>query len=138
MASLKIVGFDGFESDIRKLSDIPDGVLDEMMLAEAEVIEKAQREKGRAYGVHLTGVTLGSIKKGRILRTKDGRAITIAPQGTNKDGNRNAEVAFVNEFGKTGQPARPFIRDANEENTDKAVEAAEKVYDDWINKNIGI
>lgn len=61
----------------------------------------------------------------------------------NSDGNRNAEVAFINEFGKSGkhgkkgQPARPFIRTANEAAEERATEAEEKVYNDFLNgKNL--
>lgn len=61
----------------------------------------------------------------------------VYPQGTNERGNRNAEVAFINEFGKHGQPARPFIKTANEEAADTAVEAAAKVYDKYLkSKNL--
>ncbi len=137
MAKFEINGFDDFALDMEKLARMPGELLDDMITAQADVIEEAQKAKGRVYGVYRTGVTLESIKRGKISKTKDGRSIIIAPRGKNKDGNRNAEVAFVNEYGKKGQQARPFIRDANEQSTDKAVAAAESVYDDWLNKNIG-
>lgn len=67
------------------------------------------------------------------------RAIYVSPKGTRSDGNkrRNAEVAFVNEYGKAGQPARPFINTANEKSADAAVEAAAGVYDKYLkSKNL--
>ena len=82
--------------------------------------------------MHRTGVTLESIKRGKVKTTKTGRVLHVYLQGVNKDGNRNAEVAFINEFGKHGQPARPFIRDANEGSIDKAVDAAAEVYDKFL------
>ena len=111
---------------------MPDEMLDNMLQAQADVIEPAQKMKGRAYGVHRTGVTLESIKKGKPKKNNDGKAIYITPMGTNADGNRNAEVAFINEFGKHGQAPRPFIRDANEEHADEAVEASAEVYGKWL------
>jgi len=117
---------------MEELQDIPDSVLKDMLEAQADVIEPAQKRKGRDYGVHRTGVTLGSIKRDKPRRTKDGGVISISLQGRNARGNTNAEVAFINEFGKRGQPPRPFIRDATEENADKASDAAANVYGDWL------
>ncbi len=132
MAKLEVNGFEAMELTLDEMASLPDPVLDEMLGAEAEIVASAQKAKGLAYGVHRTGMTLGSIKAGNPKRTRDGKSISMYPQGTNKDGNRNAEVAFVNEYGKRGQAARPFIRDANERAADTAVSAAEKVYDEWL------
>lgn len=132
MAKLNIGGFDKISMTMEELGKLPESVLDEMLLAEAEVVLKAQKSKGRAYGVHKTGVTLNSIKVGKPRKAKDGKSISVLPAGTNATGNRNAEVAFVNEYGKKGQPARPFIRDANEGASEGAVSAAEKVYIKWL------
>jgi len=130
-------GIAEFGVSMAEIAEIPDSVLDGMLTAQADVIEPAQRAKGRSYGVHLTGVTLASIKRSAVKRGKDGKYIIIMPQGTNADGNRNAEVAFVNEYGKRGQAPRPFIRDANETSSDQAAEAAAKKYDQWLNsKNL--
>lgn len=136
MARLSVTGLDGSVSGTWDLDGLPDSVLDEMLDAEADVVERAQKAKGQAYGVHRTGVTLASIKRGKKRRTKDGRAVEVAPQGTNSRGTRNAEVAFLNEYGVPSKKIapRPFIRDANEECADEAVAAAEKVYDNYLNK----
>lgn len=135
MATMKTNGLAEFYVSMEELENLPDVLLDEMLHAEADIIEPAQKAKGLAYGVHRTGVTLESIDRGKPKKTKDGKAIYIYPDGVNADGNRNAEVAFINEFGKHGQAPRPFIRDANEENADEAAEAAAKVYDGWLSSN---
>lgn len=132
MARMTTDGISQLAISLDQISEIPDDVLEQMLQAEADVIEKAQREKGKAYGVHRTGVTLSSIERTKTSKTKDGKAIYIMPMGTNADGNRNAEVAFINEYGKHGQPARPFIRDANEEKADEAVDAAAAIYDNYL------
>lgn len=132
MATMWTDGIAQLAISLEEICETPRDVLDEMLNAEADVIARAQREKGRAYGVHRTGVTLASIKKSKTYKTKDGRSIFITPTGINADGNRNAEVAFVNEYGKHGQAARPFIRDANEEKAEEAVNAAAEIYDKWM------
>jgi HK97 gp10 family phage protein len=108
------------------------GTLDRMLIAEADVIAKAQKEVGMQYGVHRTGTTLESISVGKPGGSGGAKHIYVRPRGLNADGNRNAEVAFINEFGKKGQAPRPFIRDANESHMDEAVDAAEEIYDKWL------
>ena len=44
-----------------EMARLPDDVTDKMLLAGAEIAEKAQRAKGIAYGVYRTGLTLASI-----------------------------------------------------------------------------
>ena len=45
---------------------------------------------------------------------------------------RQAEIAFINEYGKQGQPARPFIGTAMNRSADRIQDQAEKVIGDWI------
>lgn len=140
MGKMSVSGIDALTRDLADLAKLPDSVLSAMLEAEADVIvpaqQKAAREMlgGKGYG---TGATAASIKKGKTKRERDGMTITVAPQGTNKRGTRNAEVAFINEYGKKGQPARPFIRTANERAEKEAVEAGEKVYHAYLDgKNL--
>ena len=129
-----------------KLGIIPDDVQADMLNAEADIVEKAQLAQGKSMGVHRTGVTLTSIQKGKVFNPERGKAIKITFEGNNDADTRNAEVAFLNEYGvyRDGishnrrkavkgkeQPARPFIRLANEEAADPAVEAAAKIFGDW-------
>lgn len=132
MAKFSVSGLQDLMLDLEQIAQLPDTVLDQMLVEAAEIVERKQKEVGKEYGVHRTGMTLASIKRGSPKRGKDGKTIYIYPQGMNADGNRNAEVAFVNEFGKRGQPARPFIRDANEQAADEIAAAMEKEYDDWL------
>ena len=131
-------GIDALMNDIQAVAELPGEVTDEILLAEAAVVERAQRKKAREYGVHRSGVTLESIGPTEPKSSGIGGAsIYVYPQGVNADGNRNAEVAFVNEYGKRGQPPRPFIKAANEECADEAVEAATRVYDNFLkSKNL--
>lgn len=138
MADFGINGLDDLMLSLSEAAELPDDVAEEMLTEEAKIVEDAQIYTGMKMGVHRTGVTLSSIKHGRMQRRNDGgRVMYVYPQGTNEQGNRNAEVAFINEFGKHGQPARPFIKTANEEAADSAVEAAAKVYDKYLkSKNL--
>ena len=132
MAELSTQGLDGLIDDMTALMELPDETVLEMLTAEAEVVAAAQQSEAQSMGVYATGKTAGSISYDKKLKVKGAsRAIYVSPKGTRSDGNkrRNAEVAFVNEYGKAGQPARPFINTANEKSADAAVESAAGVYD---------
>lgn len=58
--------------------------------------------------------------------------IYVTPQGVNDREERNAAVAFINEYGKRNQAPRPFIATANEAAATPAVEAAAEIYDAFL------
>lgn len=131
---MSVSGLDDLIGDLDELARLPDSVTDQMLNAEADVIEAAQRsEASRMW-------------KGRIIRARpppqskrarsSGRGSTSRSpsprRGHNKRGTRNAEVAFVNEFGKRGQPGRPALKTANERKEQEAVAAGEKVYHAYL------
>lgn len=135
MASLSVDGLDDLMLSLEEIAAIPDDVAQAMLDAEAQVVEEAQIAQGMAMGVYDTGDTLRSIRRGRMKRTKEGgRAVYVTPQGVNDKGERNAAVAFMNEYGVPSRriPARPFIATANAAAVEPAVAEAEKVYDEWL------
>ncbi len=139
MGKLTVSGLDELMNDFAALASLPDSVTDDILDAEADVVVNAQRqETAKTWrGPYATGTTARSIKKGKPKRSKGGKHIIVSPQGTNRRGTRNAEVAFINEYGKRGQPARPAIRTANERAEQQAVEAGEKAYQKYLSsKNL--
>ena len=133
MAQLSFSGLDDLMLSLEEVAQIPDEVAEAMLTAEAKVVEDAQSAYGMQMGVYRTGETLASIHPGRMKQGRDGaRIIYVTPQGRNEKGERNAAVAFINEYGKRGQAPRPFIAAANEASATPAVEAAAKVYDEFL------
>ena len=133
MANLSTSGLEELIGGFDAIAEIPDEVVLEMLVAEAEVIAPAQEAEARAMlsGKYSTGETAQSISYDKKLKkTSDGRAIYVYPKGTRRHGNkrRAAEVAFVDEFGKQGQPAQT----ANEKAADQATDAAARVYDGFL------
>lgn len=136
-----VSGLDELMLSMKEIEEIPEDVVDEMLNAQADVLIEAQKAEGKTMGVHRTGLTLSKIRKTKVKRTKGGgRAIYVYPHGSRKRGEkstRNAEIAFVNEFGKRGQRARPFIHTANERSAEKTTKAAFVIYDRWLkSKNL--
>lgn len=137
MARFDVYGIADLYSDIAALSFLPDSVSDAILNAEADVIVEAQRHTmaEMQHGPNFTGTSANSVKKGPVRRGKNGPYISIYPQGSrtrNGKKYRNAEIAFINEYGKRGQPGRPAIQVANARALEKATAAGEKVYYNYL------
>ena len=65
MGTMSVSGLDDLIGDLDELARLPDSVTDQMLNAEADVIEAAQRsEASRMWkGPYYTGTTAASIKK---------------------------------------------------------------------------
>lgn len=142
MGRLTVNGIDALSDDFAALARLPESVIDGILDAEAEVITRAQREEIEKQwrGPHSLGISAKSIKKGKAKKDRDGRSLSVYPQGTRKRGGqttRNAEIAFINEYGKRGQPARPAISTANMKKEKEATDAGERVYNQFLDsKNL--
>lgn len=140
MAGFNFKGLDEIQLSLKEIAEIPEDIQDEMLNAQANVVVSAQQAKARAYGVEDTGLMIRSIKKGKVKERKGQRILYVTPVGARVRGKTkttNAEIAFVNEFGKRGQKARPFMKDANEACAEEATQAAFQVYDQWLqSKNL--
>lgn len=149
MAHMSVDGLGPLIDDFMTLASLPDSVVDDMLNAGADVVAEAQRaEIQRQWkGSYSMGISAKSIKKAKKIRTTKylgitGRYINIYPQGTRKRGKksiRNAEIAFINEYGAPGRgiASRPAIASANAKAERQAVEAGEKVYHAYLDsKNL--
>lgn len=140
MAKLSVNGLDDLILSLDEIASIPDDVAQAMLDAEAKVVEEAQLAEGMSMGVYDTGQTLHSIRRGKMKKGWDGtRAVYVTPTGINDKEERNAAVAFVNEYGAPSRKIspRPFIATANEKAADPAVAEAGKIYDEFLkSKNL--
>lgn len=139
MAEFGCTGLDGLILSLQEIAEIPEDVQDQILNAQADVVAEAQRRKIRAYGIY-DGTSpvhvANSVKKGKVKLNKGQRVLYVSPTGTRTRGKgkktRNAEILFVNEFGKRGQKARPAVADANEESAEETTQAGFRVYDEWL------
>lgn len=139
----KVEGLNEFSLSLEELAALPDTVQDRMLLAGADVVAKAQKQKVLAYGIYdrdSTQHVADAIKPGKVKLNRGERVVYVSPTGTRKRGNkttRNAEILFVNEYGKKEQKARPAVRDANEACAAAMTQAQFEVYDQWL-KSLGL
>ena len=137
MGRLTVSGLDALSDDFAALARLPDSVVEGILEAEADIIVAEQQHQVGAQwqGQYSEKISAKSIKKGKVKKDRDGHSLSIYPQGTRKRGKqstRNAEIAFINEYGKRGQPARPAISTANTKKEKEAIDAGERVYNQFL------
>ena len=140
MATLELQGFEDLEDAMRRIAEIPFPVTEEALDAMAAVAKDAVKTQGEAMGVRDPESTVHILDKITTTKAKitdSGGYEDVTFSGSRLRGNtrtRNAEIAFLNEYGKRGQPARPFIGTAMTKNENAIAEPGEKVIGDWIEK----
>ncbi len=138
MATFTVSGFDGVRISMEEIAQIPENVQSEILNKQADLAVQAIRERGLALGVHRTGETLAHLRKGKVKRDKNGDlCIYVTFNGKNSRGTRYAEIAFINNYGKRNQAARPFVTDGVASIEKQAQDIAVSTYDEWLqSKNL--
>ncbi len=133
MALIRTGGVEREAELMQRLAVLPDELQAEVLRAQASVVTDAIRRSGERYRVRDTGMTLSSLREGKVKRDRRGdMSLYLRFEGKNKRGVRYAEIAFVNNYGTTKQSARPFVTEAVNASAEAAHEVAEKIYDDWV------
>ena len=138
MATVELEGFAELDRMFQQLGNLPFNVIADALEEMAEPAERAVRESGLSMGVrdpesrvHI----LDNITHTKPKKTSDGGTCKITFKGNRTRGRkktRNSEIAFLNEYGKHGQAARPFIRQAAESSGPRVAEAGARVMEKWI------
>lgn len=146
MAQFGVDGIDALILSLEQVASIPEDIQDQMLNAQADVVVTAQRAKVKAMGIYDGSSPVhvaDSIKKGKPKTKKGTRVLYVTPTGSRTRGKekkqkvRNAEILFVNEFGRKNQRARPAVAEANEESAEATTQAGFRVYDAWLkSKNL--
>lgn len=127
--------------------DVPDEVKTEILKTMGAVAAAAVKTEGKSmdiYDPEWSGThVLDSISLSKAKLSKDGGQIYVTFKGTRRRGKkttRNAEIAFVNEYGRPGNRKkvpirqRPFVRTAIEKCTENAIKEGENVFHKWLDK----
>lgn len=140
MAYFDFTSLDELMEDLEAIADLPDAVAKEMLMAQAEIIAEAQQRAAVANGLVDTGQMKESIEVDSAIKTSGlDRYVDVYPRGTRADGVRNAEVAFIHEYGAPGKhiSAKAWIKQANESVAERADAAAMEVYNKYLqSKNL--
>ena len=90
-----------------------------------------------AAGTESTVHILDKVTRNKAKMSWSGGYEDITFAGTRMRGNtrtRNAEIAFINEYGSRTQDARPFIGKAMTQYEEQIAAPGEKIVGDWIEK----
>lgn len=137
MASLDVFGLDDIIKDFENVAVLPVGVVDEILTASARIVAEAQKMTARSMlkGDYSQGLIADSITVNNPKTDKRGKRVVSISFSGKRHSNKIAEIAFVNEYGTTRQPARQFMRMAIESSSERAAEAAQNVLNDHFQNN---
>lgn len=155
-----VSGVSGRIAELQYPEAIPVEVIDQMLHAEADVIQPkiSAEAKAKFTSGYSEGVTANALKRGRPKYygrgDKKQRELLVTFEGERPNGKsgmkRNAEIAFAQEYGykhyywgydyahkkpgKTNEP-RKFIEGAINAGEEAAFSAAEAIFDKWLENN---
>lgn len=139
-ANLQLLGFEDLDAAFNRISTIPASVTEDALSAMAAVAAAKIRSTGESMGVRDPESDVHILDKIKMQKPKlasGGGYAEVNFSGTRtrkRTRTRNAEIAFVNEYGKRGQPARPFIGTAMERYAGAIAKPGEEIIGDWIEK----
>lgn len=138
MATLEIQGMDELNAALARIGTLPPDVKTRALNQMADVAMTAIKRSGESLGVrdpesdvHI----LDKITTAKPKLSESGGSQDITFSGSRRRGSkstRNAEIAFINEYGKRGQSPRPFIGKAMNESEEKIAAAGGEVLGAWI------
>lgn len=143
MAELTVSGLAELSAMFMRTEKIPFSVTSAALEAMAKAGEAQVRRSGESMGVRDPDSNvhiLDNITHTKPKENGDGGYCAVTFKGTRTRGKtktRNAEIAFVNEYGKRGQEPRPFVRQAAEQGGDAIAAPGEKILGDWISEQTG-
>lgn len=133
MARLDLSGLDEFQDWIDSKGEIPETVVGAMLIAEGDVVADRQKTEAEAMlqGPYYKGAVTAGVKRFPPVMAKSAPYVKVAFQGT-QHGESVGTIAFINEYGKTNQPPRPFVWEANKKCEAEAVAAAAAIFHDFM------
>ncbi len=142
MAKGEIKMPDDFLMKISTLGDKTDEIIPKVLEAGGEVVvEKVKsnlqsvigsgtKETSRSTGelVSALGVTPAKLDR------KGNYNVKVGFKEPRSDGESNAKIANIIEYGKSGQPPKPFLKPARSASRKASIEAMEQRFEEEVNK----
>ena len=134
-------GLRQLEELFRNLSEIPEPVTTAALDAMTEVAMQKIKMRGESMGVrdpesgtHILD-TVAPSGKVKISGARAYKDITFkGSRQRGKTSTRNAAIAFINEYGRRGQPARQFIRTAFDADQEAICAPGIDIINGWIER----
>ena len=113
-----------------------DSITEEVLQVGGEVVlDKVKSNLEGVLSGESTGELASSLGLSKVLVGKDGNAnIKVGFAEPRKDGKSNAMIANIIEYGKAGQPAKPFLKPAKISSKKPCIDAMTKKLEEEIKK----
>lgn len=142
MAKAEVVLPDEFLQKLSKLSDRTDKISERVLEAGGEVVLSRVKSnlssvigKGTEYDSRSTGELERSLGLSPVKLDRDGNYnIKIGFSEPRSDGGSNAKIANIIEYGKHGQPAKPFLKPAKSASKSACQEAMIRKFQEEVDK----
>lgn len=142
MAKAQMMMPEDFLKRLSRLGDRTDEISEKVLEAGGEVV--LTRVKGNLAGVigrgtqyesRSTGELLGSLGLSSVKVDKNGNHnIKVGFAEPRSDGDSNAKIANILEYGKHGQPAKPFLKPAKSSSKAACEEAMKAKFEEEVGK----
>lgn len=134
MARFDTSGLDDIIRDMERMGEDSGPVAEEMCMAAVEEIRDAWRASARSHGLVDTGAMIDSIGFGPApVRAGAIMYNDVYPQGKDAKGTRNAEKAFILNYGKSNYPATYWVDEADEKAAEPVQARIEAIWDRFLN-----
>lgn len=133
---------DEFLMKVSKLEERTDEILPRVLEAGAEVVEAKVRSnlsaaigKGTKVPSRSTGELLSALGTSSAKQDRDGNFnVKVGFSEPRRDGDSNAKIATILEYGKSGQPAKPFLKPAKSASKSACIQAMEQKLTEEIDR----
>lgn len=142
MAKVDIKMPDEFLEKISRLGKDFDDVAEKVLEVGGEVVLKKVKSKlssvigsGTEYESRSTGELESALGLTSVRMDRNGNHnIKVGFAEPRKDGESNAKIANIIEYGKHGQPAKPFLKPAKNASKNDCMEAMQRAFEEEVKK----
>ena len=133
---------DEFLTKLSRLGKDTDAVTEKVLEAGGKVVLTKVRSNlaavigsGTKYGSRSTGELAQSLGLSPVKLTREGNHnIKIGFSEPRSDGGSNAKIANILEYGKSGQPAKPFLKPAKSASKAECIRVMEQTLKEEVEK----
>ncbi len=142
MAKVTMKMPEDFLLKVSRLNDKTDEIIPRVLKAGGEVVlDKVKSNLNSAVGhdtkypSRSTGELTAALGLSPALQDRDGNHnVKVGFSEPRRDGGSNAMIANIIEYGKSGQPAKPFLKPAKSTSKKPCTEAMKAKLDEEVNK----
>ena len=142
MAKVTMKMPEDFLLKVSQLNEKTDEIIPRVLKAGGEVVlDKVKSNlnsvvgRDTKYPSRSTGQLAAALGLSPALQDRDGNHnVKVGFSEPRRDGSSNAKIANIIEYGKSGQPAKPFLKPAKRTSRKPCIEAMKAKLDEEVNK----